>query len=225
MTQTMPKLYQYAVCPFCKKVEALLAYKKIPFEAIEVHPLNKKELKFSEEYKKVPIYIDTEGKQINDSTSIMRHIDADESVFDNSEKEDKWVKWADEVLVRALPPLIYDNFRNSRKAFNYITKVGKFSFFQKMLIKYSGSMVMMIIAKKSAKRQNIPDPVVHFKNCLDEWGKALEDEFLNGKNLNGADIVVFGILGSIDKLPAFKYVEGNKKVFDWYKRMKNSVYN
>lgn len=219
------KLYQYAVCPFCKKVEAILRYKNIPYEAIEVHPLNKKEISFSKDYKKVPIFINAEGQQVNDSTPIMRHIDNDNTVFDHSEKEQQWVKWADEVLVRALPPVIYNNFRNSRKAFQYITHVGKFSTSQKMLIKYSGALVMMMIAKKSAKKQNINNPAAHFKNCLCQWAEALEGRYLNGQNPNGADIAVFGILRSVDQLPAFQYIKENQKVFDWYKQMEKMIYN
>jgi len=229
MSPTTPKLYQYAVCPFCKKIEAILKYKKIPYEAVEVHPLNKKEIKFSESYKKVPIYLDQHGNQVNDSTPIMRHIDGEHpntNVFDETPLEEKWVKWADEVLVRALPPIVYNTLPNSLKAFHYITKEGKFSFFQRYLIKYSGALVMMMVAKKSSKKYNIPDPSGHFTNCLNEWAEALGDgPYLNRENPNGADLAIYGVLRSIHQLPAFHYVEKNPKVSQWYKRLENLVYN
>jgi len=229
MTTTNPKLFQYAVCPFCKKVEAILKYKKIPYDAVEVHPLNKKEIKFSEDYRKVPIYLDEDGNQINDSTPIMKHIDgkhASITVFDDSPNEQKWVKWSDETLVRALPPLIYKTLPSSLKAFNYITKEGKFSFFQRALIKYSGALVMMMVAKKKAKKNNIPDPALHFENCLNEWSEALGSHpYIGGQNPNGADMAVFGILRSVHQLPAKKYMEDNQKVIDWYKKMETLVYN
>lgn len=229
MTQAKPKLYQYAVCPFCKKVEAILKLKKIPYEAIEVHPLNKKEIKFSESYKKVPIYIDEEGRQVNDSTPIMKHIDAQHKgprIFDESEWETKWLKWSDDVLVRALPPLIYNNYPDSLKAFHYITSEGKFSFFQRYLIKYSGAFVMNMVAKKKAKQYNINDPVRHFKTCLDEWKQALEEqETKQDCPPNGADLAIFGILRSIEELPAFKYLKENEAVASWYERLKNKAYN
>jgi microsomal prostaglandin-E synthase 2 len=230
-TVQKPKLFQYAVCPFCQKVDAILAYKKVPFEAVEVHPLNKKEIGFSENYKKVPIYIDQEGRQINDSTPIMRNIDStypDRPVFETDQaakaKEDQWLKWSDEVLVSSLPPLVYRNIKDACKAFGYIANVGKFSPFQKMAIKYSGAVVMTMVAKKSAKKKNIADPVRHFKNCLTEWEKALEGgKYLNGHKANGADLAVFGILKSIRNLPAFKYVEENQTVYEWYQRIENDV--
>jgi hypothetical protein len=38
-------LYQYAICPFCNKAKALLAYAGIDYDAVEVNPLTKAELK------------------------------------------------------------------------------------------------------------------------------------------------------------------------------------
>ncbi len=226
-----PKLFQYAVCPFCQKVDAVLSYKKIPYEAIEVHPINKKEIQFSSSYRKVPIYVETDGRQINDSTPIMRHIDAayaERPVFETDPvakaKEDQWLNWSDSVLVSSLPPLVYRNMRESCKAFDYITKVGKFNAFQRMTIKYSGAFFMMMVAKKSAKRKNIAKPALHFKNCLSEWEKALEGgKYLNHQRPNGADLAVFGILKSISNLPAFRYVKENPAVCEWYQRMENDV--
>ncbi|MCB1148812.1 MAG: glutathione S-transferase N-terminal domain-containing protein [Chlamydiia bacterium] len=222
-----PKLYQYAVCPFCSKVDAILAYKGVPYDAVEVHPLNKKEIAFSKEYRKVPIYIDSRGNQVNDSTPIMRHIDREypeKPVFESSPvaqaEEQKWVDWGSEVLVRALPPLIYNSIPNSLRAFSYITKLGKFSFVQRHFVKYSGAFAMYMVAKKSAKKQNIQDPVAHFKKALLTWSEALGSrKFLGGEKPNGADLANFGILRSIATLPAFRYVEETPRVHDWYKRI------
>ncbi|HCU24109.1 MAG TPA: hypothetical protein DF383_03750, partial [Deltaproteobacteria bacterium] len=130
--KSLPKLYQYNACPFCWKVKTLLAYKKIPYESVEVHPLNKKEIKFSPNYRKVPIFVDEMGRQVNDSTPIMKYIDdkyPENPVFaakgTAQEKEEKWLQWADSILVRALPPLIYRNISDSLKAFDYITQQEK----------------------------------------------------------------------------------------------------
>ena len=49
-------LYQYDVCPFCNKVKAALDFHGIPYDVVEVNPLTKSELKFSE-YKKVPVLV------------------------------------------------------------------------------------------------------------------------------------------------------------------------
>lgn len=49
-------LYQYQVCPFCCKVRAYLDYFGVPYTIVEVNPMSRKEIKFSE-YRKVPILV------------------------------------------------------------------------------------------------------------------------------------------------------------------------
>ena len=56
-------LYQYQTCPFCCKVRAFLDYYGIPYEKVEVNPLFRKEIKFSD-YRKVPIAI-VDGVQVS----------------------------------------------------------------------------------------------------------------------------------------------------------------
>ena len=48
-------LYQYEVCPFCCKVKAFLDANDVPYRTVEVNPLTKAEIKWSKEYRKVPI--------------------------------------------------------------------------------------------------------------------------------------------------------------------------
>lgn len=73
-------LYQYEVCPFCCKVKAFLDYHKIPYRCVEVNPLSKAELKWSD-YKKVPVVVLEDGsggsQQVNDSTAIMSWLQAE----------------------------------------------------------------------------------------------------------------------------------------------------
>ena len=47
-------LYQYATCPYCCKTRAFLDYYQVPYSVVEVNPLFRREIKFSE-YRKVPI--------------------------------------------------------------------------------------------------------------------------------------------------------------------------
>lgn len=231
--KSLPKLYQYKVCPFCCKVRALLAYKKIPYDAIEVHPLNKKEISFSKDYRKVPIFIDAEGNQVNDSTNIMRYIDdkyPSQAAFEKDParkaREEKWLDWADKKLVRALPPLIYKTLSDSIQAFDYISKEEKFSWVQKQFIKYSGAAVMTLVAKKSAKDQGIQNPEEHLKKCLKDWVEAFEGKsFLGGDKPNAADLASFGILKSISFLPAFELVKQNAQAYAWFERLEKVATN
>ena len=58
-------LYQYQTCPFCCKARAYLDFYDIPYSVVEVNPLFKKEIKFSE-YKKVPFIVSADGVQVNE---------------------------------------------------------------------------------------------------------------------------------------------------------------
>lgn len=49
-------LYQFASCPFCNKVRTFLDYYGMEYKTVEVDPIFKKEIKFSE-YRKVPIVV------------------------------------------------------------------------------------------------------------------------------------------------------------------------
>ncbi|XP_038063666.1 prostaglandin E synthase 2-like [Patiria miniata] len=96
-------LYQYQVCPFCCKLRAFLDFYGVPYQVVEVDPIRRKELKFSE-YRKVPILVQegpaNEKTQLNDSSVIISalttYMSTDEkdfqrivSYFPRMESEDK----------------------------------------------------------------------------------------------------------------------------------------
>ena len=62
-TEDQITLYQYASCPFCNKVRAFLDYYGVDYTIVEVDPLFKEEIKFSE-YRKVPIVV-FQGTQVS----------------------------------------------------------------------------------------------------------------------------------------------------------------
>lgn len=57
-------LYQYRTCPFCCKTRAYLDYKGVPYRVVEVNPLFRREVKFSE-YKCVPFIVAGDGTQVS----------------------------------------------------------------------------------------------------------------------------------------------------------------
>lgn len=222
--QNTPQLYQYEVCPFCWKARVGLALKGLDYASVEVHPLNKKELSFSEGYKKVPILVDADQHQVNDSSEILKYIDEKYSeqgvkLFPENETTQKWLDWS-EKYVKAIPPLIYKDLGDSLKAFDYITKVAKFSWAQKKLIKYSGAFVMKMVAKKSKERQGIDDEAQHFLSLLEEWENGLgTNSFMGGENPDASDAAVYGFTLSLKGLPANSLVKSRAKFMDWIKRM------
>ncbi len=225
-----PKLYQYAACPFCNKVRSILEYKGVDFETIEVHPLNKKEIAFSPDYRAVPIYIDSKGAQVNDSTPIMRRIDEEfpePGVFScgpaEQAEELKWLAWSDK-FVKGLPTALYDTLPNALKSFDYITQVGKFSWFEKLTIKFSGAAVMTLVAKKIRKREGIARPDDFLRQKAGEWVQGLNSRpFMGGEHPNGADLAVFGITRAVEGLRALRVLEENKVFSEWYHRTQNLI--
>ncbi|XP_044732060.1 prostaglandin E synthase 2 [Chrysoperla carnea] len=66
-------LFQYQTCPFCCKVRAFLDYHGISYDVVEVDPVLRQSIRWSE-YKKVPILVASYDKgyqQINDSSMII----------------------------------------------------------------------------------------------------------------------------------------------------------
>lgn len=49
-------LFQYQTCPFCCKVRAFLDYYGVSYDVVEVDPVLRQSIKWSE-YKKVPILV------------------------------------------------------------------------------------------------------------------------------------------------------------------------
>ncbi len=225
-----PKLFQYAACPFCNKVRSILEYKGVDFETIEVHPLNKKEISFSTDYQAVPIYIDSTGTQINDSTPIMRRIDEEfptPKVFKvdskEVEKDELWLAWSNK-LVKGLPTAIYNSISNSLSAFNYITKIGKFSWFEKRMIKYTGAFVMTLVAKKIRKREQIDQPEEFVKQMAQEWVNGLAGKpFMGGEQPSASDLATFGVIRPVSGLRAGKLLESNLEFSAWMKRMQKTL--
>jgi microsomal prostaglandin-E synthase 2 len=220
------KLYQYAACPFCRKVRAGLRFKGMDFAPVEVHPLNKRELSFSS-YKKVPVFVDAEGNQVNDSSEILKALDRlvpAKPLFSTdelqSQQEQHWMQWADSKLVRALSPVIYETLPLAWKSFGYVTRICGFSSFEKLWIRTVGSLVMWKVAAKKAKEQGIKDPVAHLEHLLQELAKAVQTGFLSKSSLPScADITIWGYLDCLRELEAWKYVEANPSVRSWMQRV------
>ncbi|THG20758.1 hypothetical protein TEA_003832 [Camellia sinensis var. sinensis] len=121
-------LYQYQACPFCNKVKAFLDYHDIPYKIVEVNPINKKEIKWSD-YKKVPILV-VDGEQMVDSSDIVDklferiHPEISVDSASDGDEERKWRGWVDNHLVHVLSPNIYRTTSEALESFDYITTHG-----------------------------------------------------------------------------------------------------
>ncbi|KAK6115736.1 hypothetical protein DH2020_008005 [Rehmannia glutinosa] len=221
-------LYQYEACPFCNKVKAFLDYYDIPYKVVEVNPINKKEIKWSE-YKKVPILM-VDGEPMVDSSDIIDKltkkihpdVSPDSVVKDNEEK--KWRGWVDNHLVHILSPNIYRSASEALESFDYITSHGNFSFTERITAKYAGAAAMYFVSKKLKKKYNITDERAALYEAAESWVDALNgQEFLGGTKPNLADLAVYGVLRPIRYLKSGRDMVEHTRIGDWYSRMENAV--
>ncbi|KAJ6687356.1 PROSTAGLANDIN E SYNTHASE 2-RELATED [Salix koriyanagi] len=223
-------LYQYEACPFCNKVKAYLDYYDIPYKVVEVNPISKKEIKWSD-YKKVPILL-VDGEQLVDSSAIIdklgNKIHGKEIVDSASDKDDdeekKWRRWVDNHLVHVLSPNIYRNTSEALESFEYITNNGNFSFTERITVKYAGAAAMYFVSKNLKKKYNITDERAALYEAVETWVDALNGrEFLGGSKPNLADLAVYGVLRPIRYLRSGRDMVEQTRIGDWYTRMENAV--
>lgn len=219
-------LYQYEACPFCNKVKAVLDYYDIPYKVVEVNPISKKEIKWSE-YKKVPILV-VDGENMVDSSDIIdklsNKIRPVSSIPKDDTEENKWRRWVDSHLVHMLSPNIYRNASEALESFDYITSHGNFSFMERATAKYAGAVAMYFVSKKLKKKYNITDERASLYEAANTWVEALNGrEFLGGSKPNLADLAVFGVLRPIRYLRSGKDMVEHTGIGEWYTRMEEAV--
>lgn len=227
------ELYQYEVCPYCCKVKAVLDYKKIPYEKIEVNPMSHEELAHLPEamkHDKVPVLVDN-GKVILESNDIIRYLDEkypQKPIFAKTAQErseqEKWIGYADDELVQILPANIYRNIPEALDSFKYITKVGKFPRWKRYYLALGGAIAMTIVAKKGMKKKGITDPRKALEETLQKWSNGLgKKPFMGGQSPDVADLVCAGILDSVHDMKVWPFIEKQKPIAAWYDRVKKKL--
>ncbi|TYH17509.1 hypothetical protein ES288_A05G196900v1 [Gossypium darwinii] len=202
-----------------------LDYYSIPYKIVEVNPISKKEIKWSD-YKKVPI-LKVDGEQMVDSSDIIdklfHRINPDSSIRDGEEK--KWREWVDNHLVHVLSPNIYRSTSEALESFDYITTHGNFSFTERLVAKYAGAAAMYFVSKKLKKKHNITDERAALYEAAETWVDALNGRhyLAGGSKPNLADLAVFGVLRPIRYLTSGKDMVEHTRIGEWYGRMENAV--
>ena len=171
-------LYQYQICPFCNINKALLSYTNTPYTQTEVNPLTKTEVKSlptnkendqGKKYTKVPIAMinDEQYNGSNDINDILLKNDYVQNMlhskwtnydqgntsmtmeqFHDSKESQKWIQFAKDELAPILYPNICRSLSESYHAFDYIHSIEKYTFVQKYMIQYVGSLAMYFAASK-----------------------------------------------------------------------------
>ena len=218
----LPTIYCFETCPFCFKVKALLGSRGIEYSKVEVDPTFKTQLKWSD-WGQVPVFVDADGTQVNDSNYILHYIDSrDSDSFPRKgedTEQDRWMDFSNKVLGKSIVAVIYTSYRTSLGALDYVTRVDNFSFGSRLTNKWLGAFIMRMVGKSRAKMFDLP-PRENLQFQLDEMSKGIEGDFFGDVEPNGADYANFGIIRSMQGLNGFDIVESHPIVSGWYSRMR-----
>ena len=227
-------LYEYKICPFCNKVKAYLDFLELDYKSVEVNPLTKSEIKFQNEFKKVPVAI-LNGMALGESADIISKITekiaAGEFIVQKPDSgfypadTQEWSDWADKKLAVMLYPNITRTMSESWECFGYIDNVETWNMPLRIATKSLGSFAMSFANGKIKKKYGIVDERQELKTCLLVWTDALKGKkFLHGDTITMPDILVFGVLRAIEGLQTFTFImEENKELNDWYERDKVKI--
>ena len=216
-------LYCFESCPFCWKVRSLLAWKGVGYSKVEVDPMKKAELGFSD-WKVVPVFIESDGTQVNDSNDILHWVNSEHEgaarfpAPGEDANQDEWMEFSNEVLGKSIVPVVYRNFAASLRALNYVTEVENFGRWQAWKAKWIGAVVMRMVAKNRAKTWELP-PEENLSHQLDTLSTGLSSDFLGGDSPDGGDFANYGILRAMQGLRGFDIIEGHGDIGPWYARM------
>jgi microsomal prostaglandin-E synthase 2 len=217
----LPTIYCFETCPFCFKVKALLGSRGIKYSKVEVDPTFKTQLKWSN-WEKVPIFVDVDGTQVNDSNHILHYIDSNDSEsfpkLGEDPEQDRWMDFSNQILGKSIVAVIYTSYRTSVQALDYVTRVDKFSFGSRLINKWLGGFIMRMVGKSRAKMFDL-QPRENLQYQLDVMSEAIRGDFFGKDEPNGADYANFGILRSMQGLNGFDIVENHNVVSGWYRRM------
>jgi microsomal prostaglandin-E synthase 2 len=218
-------LYQYAICPYCNISKALLHYTGTPYNAVEVNPLTKAELKSlpDQDYKKVPIMLQSDRTtQINGSKEIASLILATNPTIDSSsESALQWTAFARDDLAPLLYPNLCNSLSSSYHAFGYVHSTPSFSISQRYSIQFLGSIAMYLAASKIKQKRNITDERVALKEALGSLEAALDGaSFLsNTRQPHLGDLSVYGVLRALRGLPVMSILEDYPMIIAWFSQM------
>lgn len=217
----LPTIYSFQSCPFCFKIRALLGSRGIRYADVEVEPMKKAELDWSE-WSAVPVFVDSDGTAMNESNDILHYIDSQHgNLFPRAgedAEQDRWMEFSNQVLGKSIVAVIYRTFGSSFRALEYVNGIENFSRRDKLVNKYLGGFVMKMVGRSRAKMFDEP-PRQNLKTQLDHLSTGLNGDFFGGESPNGADFANYGILRSMQGLEGFDILESHPTAYPWYSRV------
>ena len=228
-TTTIPKMHMLHTCPFCWKVRSIAEHLDIDYQKVQVNAMKtKKELEFAGDWGKVPVWTESNGEIVVDSTPIMKHIDSTYNegklwASANEARRDEWIEWADTKLSKATVPILYGSLFSALKTTTRVSKLETFGFFSKRLYAWAGFPIMWGIIARTQKDGRKPKQLWHdlLTEFTDEFGDA---PFFGGESPDIVDLAAFGYMRSISPFPQFSQLEDHENGMAWYRRVEATLH-
>ena len=224
------QLHMLYTCPFCWKVRSLLEHLDIEHERVQVNPMKaKKTLPSAPEWKKVPVWVDSEKEIHVDSTPIMKQIDAVHNggklwASEDETRRDEWIAWVDLHMSKATIPILYGSLFSALKTTTRVSKLEKFGFFSKRLYAWAGFPIMWGIIARSRVKKDGRSPKQLWHDLLDEFTNSFNGEqFFGGDSPDLVDLAAFGYVRSISPYPQFSQITDHKNGMLWYNAIESTL--
>lgn len=227
--------FQYKICPFCHRVRAYMDYNSIPYTTVEVNPLTKKQIAFSSDHKKVPI-ANINGNTVFNSADIIDKLKEFSSAEDSKKlftaDTEEWMKWSETKLAVLLYPNITRSFGESWDAFSYVSDVSSWNWLDRSSNRILGPLAMSFANSKIKAKYNIWDERKELKELLVHWTDSIatnnkgvmNGNFLHGAHVTMPDLMVYGVLHSIEGLETFDTImTENTALKSWYDNVQQAV--
>lgn len=225
-------MFVYKICPYCCKAKALLNFHRVSYAAVEVSPLTKRQIKWSQEYKKVPIAVFADGSVLNDSGLIIdRLLQTNEAQIPKefaSAEARQWASWSTDRLAVLMYPNLTRTFAECRQTLAYFSEAKGIGMFDAFMTRTLGAFGMSMAHGKIKKKYNIQDERVSLQEALNEWEAALSKSsgiFRGGNQPDLGDISVWGVLQAANGLPLLAELKSNgtSKFKTWMIAMEDVV--
>ena len=231
MNETLrPKMHMLHTCPFCWKVRSIAEHLDVDYQKVQVNAMRtKKELKFAGGWGKVPVWTESDGEVVVDSTPIMKHIDAtynDGALWssDDEVRRDKWIEWVDTKMSKATIPILYGSLSSALKTTTRVSKLETFGFFSKRLYAWAGFPIMWGFIARSRVKKDGRTPKQLWHDLLTEFTDEMGDaQYFGGQNPDLVDLAAFGYMRSISPFPQFSQLEDHEKGMAWYHRIESTL--
>jgi glutathione S-transferase len=233
MTNTAkPKMHMLHTCPFCWKVRSIAEHLGVDYQKVQVNAMRtKKELKFAGDWGKVPVWTETDGGIVVDSTPIMKHIDStynDGALWssDDEARRDEWIEWVDTKMSKATIPILYGSLSSALKTTTRVSKLETFGFFSKRLYAWAGFPIMWGFIARSRVKKDGRTPKQLWHDLLTEFTNEFGEElFFGGQKPDLVDLAAFGYMRSISPFPQFAQLIDHENGIAWYRRMEKTLHN